>query len=83
MLQTFKIMDYWKIVRKLIGRIEPIGETNEDARRLNNLKEMCSLVENLITDIDDMAYQNRDAYQFSVKQSAEYATDFLNRIRSV
>ena len=44
------------VVKKLIGNISPVGESNEDAKRLENLKEMCSLVEAILYDIDDIIY---------------------------
>ena len=40
---------------------------------------MCDLVNNIITDIDDMAYRNRDSQQYSVKRAAEYASEFLTK----
>ncbi len=76
-------MTNYDVIKKLIGKINPIGESNTDAARFKNLEELTSLVENLITDIDDMAFNNKDAYEFSVKKAANHATEFLNRIRSV
>ncbi len=67
------------IVKKLIGKITPVGETNTDNERFENLKAMCELVNNLITDIDDMAYQNKDAIEFSAKRASEYASNFLTK----
>lgn len=32
-------MDIYKIVKKLIGNIKPVGETNRDEKRLVNLNE--------------------------------------------
>jgi len=67
------------VIKKLIGNINPIGETDTDNERFENLKEMCDLVNNLITDIDDMAYSNRNSHQFSVKRASEYASEFLTK----
>ena len=67
------------IVKKLIGNINPIGETNTDDERFENLKEMCVLVNDLITDIDDMAYRNINSHEFSVKRAAQFAHDFLTQ----
>jgi uncharacterized protein YaaR (DUF327 family) len=67
------------VIKKLIGNINPVGETNTDNERFENLKEMCDLVNNLITDIDDMAYRNRDSHEFSVKRASEYASNFLTK----
>jgi len=65
------------VINKLIGNINPVGETNTDNERFENLKAMCELVNNLIVDIDDMAYRNKDAYEFSKKRASEYAKKFL------
>ena len=67
------------VVKKLIGKINPIGETNTDNERFENLKAMCELVNNLIIDIDDMAYQNKDSRKYSVKRASEYASNFLTK----
>lgn len=72
-------MTHTEIVMKLIGSIQPAGESNTDAQRFENLKTMCELVNNLITEIDDMAYQNKDAREFSVKRASEYASNFLTK----
>jgi hypothetical protein len=65
------------VVNKLIGNIRPVGETNEDNKRLENLKEMCSLVESILYDIDDLIYRNKDAHEASIKRSVDYATKFM------
>ena len=70
-------MTHTEIVMKLIGSIQPTGESNTDAQRFENLKELCSLINNLVTEIDDMAYRNKDAYEASVKKASEYAQNFL------
>ena len=41
-------MEYTDIIKKLIGNINPIGETNTDNERFENLKELCYLVQNFI-----------------------------------
>lgn len=38
-------MDNHDVVVKLIGYILPVGETNEDHKRLENLHEMLKLVD--------------------------------------
>lgn len=71
------------VVKKLIGNINPIGESSTDADRFKNLEEFTSLVENLIMDIDDMAFRNKDMHQFSIKKAVKHSEEFLTRIRSV
>lgn len=74
MERKFSIIE---IVETLVGEINPIGETNEDEVRFENLKVMCDLANNLISKIDDVSYKNKDRYEFSIKRSAEYAEKFL------
>ena len=44
-------MEIYDVVKKLVGKIDPIGETNTDNQRFENLKVMTELVDNLLTDI--------------------------------
>ena len=70
-------MEIYEIVTKLVGRINPVGETNTDNERFENLKVMCELVEKLIVDIDTVGYSNKNAYEFSKKRAAEYSEKFI------
>ncbi len=66
------------VVKKLIGKIKPIGESREDDVRYANLQDMCNLVNNLLMDISDMAQDCKARNEFSIKRSGEYAEKFLN-----
>lgn len=61
-----------EVVEKLIGNINPIGDTTQDEIRFGHLKNTCDLVDELISDIADVA--NRKSDEFSVKKAAEYAS---------
>lgn len=65
------------VVSKLIGSISPTGQHSVDLERLENLKEMCELVNTLVTRIDEIGYQNKDSQEASVKEIADYANNFL------
>ena len=67
-------MELREIVLRLTGPVTPVGETNTDNTRFDNLKTLCSLTNELISVIDSVAYDNRNAYEFSVKRAAEYAS---------
>lgn len=67
------------VVKKIIGEIKPIGETNTDSDRFESLKEMCQLVENLLFDIDDLIYKNLDAKEASIKKCVDYARNFMRK----
>lgn len=74
-------MDHLEIVKKLVGPIRPVGETNTDSERLENLKVLCDLVDDLTTDIIDVAHDFNHSYEASVKAASNYAGDFLrNRL---
>jgi len=69
-------MNIYEIVKKLTGNIEPVGETNVDAKRLENLKTQCQLVEKLLDDIRVVTkYQN--CQEYSMKKAGEYAAKFI------
>lgn len=70
-------MTHTDITKKLIGNIHPTGQSGLDKERLENLKEMCELVENLKSEIEDIAYRNKDSYESSVKEIGLYADNFL------
>lgn len=70
-------MTHYEIVKKLIGDIQPAGDSSIDPQRLQNLKDMCQLVNELVSDINDVAYRNKNAYQHSIKEMGNYADNFL------
>ena len=74
-----KIMKLNEIVKKLNGEISPVGETNTDNQRFENLKNQCDLVFELLDEIIQVAGK-KDSYEFSVKKSAEYAEKYLTEI---
>ena len=73
-------MELSEIVYKLTGKINPAGDSRIDNERYANLKNICHLVEGLITDIDDMVFLNSDANEASIKRSVEYGSEFLESI---
>lgn len=74
------MIDIYKVVKKLIGEIKPIGETNTDNKRLENLKVMTELVDSLLTDIDEIAYNYKNNHQFSMKRASDFASKFQDKI---
>lgn len=66
---------------KLVGKINPVGESNTDSERFENLKLLCDLVEELLIGITDVANENKDRYESSMKRAGDYAQNFLtNRL---
>lgn len=73
-------MTHKEIVMKLIGPIRPLAESNEDERRFENLKVMCELVDDLLSEISSVGYDFKDRYESSVKKASDYAREFINQI---
>ena len=67
-----------EVVKKLVGNVQPYGATHIDDERFENLKAMCELVNDLVTEIDRVAYENKDRHEYSMKQMADYASNFLS-----
>lgn len=54
-------MSIYEIVKKLIGSIEPYGDSNIDEKRLINLDEHIELALGLVTDLIETAdFRNRN-----------------------
>ena len=68
-----------EIVSKIIGNINPTGKSEVDVERLENLKVMCTLVDDLVTAIDAVSYNNKDSKEHSVKEMSDYANNFLTK----
>ena len=73
-------MNIYDIVQKLIGPTIPVGETNTDDARFENLKELTDLVNSLLSDIDSIAYEFKDRYEFSVKRAVDHCDKFLDDV---
>lgn len=70
------------VVKKLVGRINPVGKTTEDNIRFNNLEEMCTLVENLLVEINAVS-ACIDSHEWSVKRAGKYAADFKIKLGEI
>lgn len=73
-------MNLKTIVKKLVGQIVATGDSSRDRERLENLKKMCNLVEELIGEIHFSA-RDKDSYEGSVKQIGQYADKFLINLK--
>ena len=57
----------YEIIQKLIGKIRPVGESNQDAERLKNIETFIQVFEKMHIEIDDIAYKYSDRREASVK----------------
>lgn len=72
-------MEIYDVVTKLIGPISPIGETNADEQRFENLKVMTELVDKLLGDIDKVI-PCKNRVEYSMKKAGEYADKFFSQL---
>lgn len=72
--KTFTVEEF---VMKLIGPIEPVGDSSVDPKRLENLKELCKLTELLVARIDRIGNENLRREEWSMKEAGKFADNFL------
>ena len=72
-----KKMTNYDVVKKLVGEIMPVGDTNVDNKRLGNLESLTVLVNLLIMDIDDIVHRNKTRQEDSIKKAVKFADKFL------
>lgn len=70
-------MTHTDIVRKLIGPIKPLGDSNRDDERLENVKSMCKLLNELYQDVVDIAHDYDNDTQASVVKIVHYIKEEL------
>jgi hypothetical protein len=69
-------MELSDVVDKLIGNVEPVGETHEDGRRLENLESMVRLTDHLIEKLMQVE-KSKNSYMASVKKAGVYTNKHL------
>jgi hypothetical protein len=78
-METITADEAYKVITKLIGPINPVGETHTDTSRFENLKVMTEVVDQLLTDIDRVASYH-DRIEYSMKLAGQHACKFLDKI---
>lgn len=74
--------DLRTIVYKVVGNISPVGETNVDKERFENLQEFAELVHDLVWDLYEVSrYANN--HEYSMKQAGQFAKLSLEQLRDV
>jgi hypothetical protein len=74
-------MELNEIVMKLIGPVQPIGDSGEDERRLANMKALTGLVDELLGEIR-YAARSADREEASMRAIGVHAQQFLEDIDS-
>lgn len=73
-------MTLYETVMKLVGPVEAVGETGQDERALENLKELTELVDLLLWKIANTA-GTADRPEASMKAIGNHARDFLKVVK--
>jgi uncharacterized protein related to proFAR isomerase len=66
----------YEVIMKLVGPVNPVGDSTVDEPRYVNLQRMCEVVDLLVRDIDRVGMMRGD-HQYSVKRAGEYASNYL------
>lgn len=72
-------MTLYDATMRLIGPTEPVGCSNEDARRLKNVQELLELTDRLLGQIERIA-RNADSNEASVRKIGTEALEFLQGV---
>jgi len=72
-------IDISAVVHKLIGPINPVGESGPDEQRLANLKVMTVLIEDLMYEVNKVAH-NKTRYEHSMQLIGKHADGFIRYI---
>lgn len=73
MKEDYKLKD---IVFKLVGNIEPVGDSNTDETRFENLKQLTGLIDDLIDEVEFVA-RSKISHEHSVKRAGNHAHVWL------
>lgn len=69
-----------EVVMKLVGPIEPYGDSAIDSKRLENLRNLIELTDKLLTEINDVYIYDKDSKFHSKKVMSDEAKKFLKNI---
>ena len=75
-MANFSSDEICKIVDKLVGEVEATGESHEDARRLENLKNLIDLTDSCLDKIH-LASFSSTRYEASMRKIGRYALQYL------
>lgn len=70
-----------EIVATLIGPIAPIGDSGVDSARLDNLKELTTLINDLISEVKFITTATKNSKESSVLAIHNHAKKFLENLK--
>jgi len=75
-------MTNFQIVKKLTGEIEPLGCASRDPERLQNLKEITDLTEQLVQYIHSVS-RHESRQEHSIKLAGKLARECIDEIKLI
>jgi hypothetical protein len=72
-------MELYDIVMKLVGPVQPAGETRADETRLKNMKELTKLIDKLLFEVS-AAVPAADRPEASMKAIGIHAKKFMEDV---
>jgi hypothetical protein len=69
-------MTNYEIVKKIIGPIKPIGSTEIDNERFENLKATMELADQLVSEIESIV-SKAVIHEYSIKRASDCSAEFL------
>jgi len=73
-------INVYEVVKKLIGPIEPVGESHTDNRRFENQKEMMALIDRLLSNWFNLRRFSNN-HQASMKRAGIMASKYFRDIQ--
>lgn len=73
-------MEIYDVVKKLVGPIDPLGDSSCDDKRLENLKVMIDLIEKLVGDVAYVS-RSRDSHEYSVMLAGKTADKLISLLQ--
>jgi hypothetical protein len=74
----FNADQIYEIVQKLTGKIRPVGESNEDEKRLKNVKVFIEVFGKMHAEIDGIGYDYIDRHEASMVKIAEVCNEHID-----
>lgn len=74
-------MNIHEVVTKLVGPINPVGEAHTDEKRYENLKVAIDLTAQMISEIRDVAMDNKDRHEHSMRKAGKLAAEFIASLK--
>lgn len=73
-------INHYEVIKKLIGPIEPVGESHTDEKRFENLITLIGLMSSLMDDIQAVS-KYKERHEFSIGRAGLFAKGALEGLK--